>query len=282
MNVLVSVNRGYMRHFYVMLASLVGNTECPVRVFVLHDDLTKEDEDRTGKLFPEIKFDFIFMDKAVYEGFPTVKRYPRTVYYRIFAPLALPDDVDRVLYLDCDLVLHNSIDGFYRTDFCGNYFVACTNAGKLLTLLNRIRLLVGRNHVYMNTGVLLMNVKALKGVMNEEAIRRYTVKNRYKLMLYDQDILCKFYGDRVLLEDKLKYNLSDRHLSRHNAFKRNKITEDWVENNNVIVHYIGTNKPWKDGYRGVLDRYYKQSERALDARICSLNGGANEAFKAVF
>ena len=44
----------------------------------------------------------------------------------------------------------------------------------------------------------------------------------------------------------------------HNKFyhSKYKIDKDWVENNNMIIHYLGTNKPWKEKYRGILKDYY--------------------------
>jgi lipopolysaccharide biosynthesis glycosyltransferase len=250
-----------------MLSSLLCCSKRQLKVFVLHDDLTEADQREIFALFPEVEFEYIKMDISVCKGFPTVKRYPFTIYYRIFAPLLLPEGVERVLYLDCDLVAHNSFDEFYDSDFCGSYFIACSNTGAFLTAFNRIRMGVAKGYVYMNTGVVLMNVKALRQVITVEGIRNYTVKNKPRLMLYDQDVLFGLYGDRIKKEDFRKYNLSDRHFSRLRLSANGKIDEQWVEENNVFVHYIGTNKPWKDGYRGVLDKYYHQSAAALDERL---------------
>ena len=265
MNVLVSINRGYLRHFRVMLFSLEQNARERLAVYVLHDDLIAEDFAENKRLFPEIEFNYVEMDIELCRGFPTVKRYPFTVYYRIFAPLILPKTVDRILYLDCDLVLHNCIDGFYNTDFEGNLFVACSNTGAFLNAFNRVRLGVRRDYVYMNTGVLLMNVAMLRDAIDVNAIREYTIRHKAILALYDQDILCRFFGNRVKKADKLVYNLSDRHYRLQNLFHAKRIDEKWVEENNVIAHYIGKNKPWKKGYKGVLGKYYHSFAKRLDS-----------------
>ena len=261
MNILVSINRSYVRYFSVALYSLTKHTGANLRVFVMHDDLSEYDRAEILAAFPEIRFEFIFMNRELCLGFPTVKRYPYTVYYRIFAPLFLPMDVDRVLYLDSDLVIHNSPDVLYDTPFGDNLFVACTHTGCALKLLNRIRLGCGKDAVYMNTGVLLMNVSKLREVLNAEKIREFTVKNKWRLMLYDQDILYKFFGEMVKEEDSAVYNFSDRELKRNNAFGKKKIDAEWIEKNNVIIHYIGRNKPWRSDYRGVLGGYYTDAEK---------------------
>ncbi|MBP5308916.1 MAG: glycosyltransferase family 8 protein [Clostridia bacterium] len=258
MNVLVSINKGYVKHFEVMLHSILRHTERSVKVFVRHDDLTEADFSVIRKEFPEAEFSFVYMESSICSGFPTVKRYPYTVYFRIFAPVLLPENVEKILYLDCDLVLHNSIDGFYDSDFGEYLFIGCSHTGKILSAFNRLRLGVGKNFVYMNTGVVLMNVIGLRRELDVDALRKYTLKNKYRLILYDQDVICRFFGDRVRSENALLYNLSDRQIKRHNFFNFRKIDGRWVEENNVIIHYIGRNKPWKEGYKGILGGYYAE------------------------
>ena len=49
------------------------------------------------------------------------KRYPVEIYFRLFASLYLPSSVDRVLYLDTDIVVINNLKELYEMDFSGNY-----------------------------------------------------------------------------------------------------------------------------------------------------------------
>ena len=266
MNVLVSIDRSYLKHFQVMLLSLSLSTGSELCLYVLHEDLKEYDFSRLRAVFPEVEFNFLSVNGDMCRGFPTVKRYPRLVYFRIFAPLLLPETVDRALYLDCDLVLHNSIDEFYSTPFGDNLFVACTHVGKALSAFNRIRLGGGRDHVYPNTGVVLMNVEKLRLIFDLGALRKFTVENKYRLMLFDQDVLYRFYGDKIALADHLKYNLTDRAVLKHNLFGPGRIDGEWIEKNNAVIHYAGRNKPWKKYYRGTLGKYYLGYEKLLSAK----------------
>ena len=90
MNVLVSLNRAYLKHFQVMLLSLSLCTESEICLYVLHEDLTENDFSRLRAVFPEVEFNFMLVNGDMCRGFPTVKRYPRLVYFRIFAPVILP------------------------------------------------------------------------------------------------------------------------------------------------------------------------------------------------
>ncbi len=261
MNVLVSIDKNYIRYFKVTLFSLSANTDAELCVYVLHCDLSADDVADITETFPKVKFVFIEMDDEYFRGFPTVKRYPYTVYYRIFAPLLLPETVERILYIDCDLIVHNDVSEFYNTPFDGNLFIACTHNGRGMKLFNCIRLGRNKDYVYMNTGVMLMNVKALRAQLDIDKIRKYTIRNKWRLALYDQDILYSFYGNQVKLENPLVYNLTDRHFNFYNAKHKDKIDGAWVDENNVIFHYIGRRKPWKDNYMGKFAEYYKEYER---------------------
>ena len=197
------------------------------------------------------------MDAGLFKGAPQVKRYPYEIYYRIFAPQLLPESVERILYLDSDLIVHNSVDELYNMSFEGNYFIACTQIRGFVTWLNRVRMGVGKNFYYMNTGVMMMNVKALREVIEPEKIFKFIKRNGWRMYLYDQDVLFKFYCDKISLIDPKIYNLSDRYITFYNMRRpKHKIDADWVANNNVIIHYLGRNKPWKPKYKGILKDYY--------------------------
>lgn len=257
MNILVSINHGYLRHFLIMYKSLTEYNGDNHNLFVMSSDLTKDDKDEICKRFKS-NVTFIDLTDDYFKGFPKVKRWPYTVYYRILAPILLPEEIDRVLYLDSDLIVHGDLSEFYNVDFEGNAFYACTQIKGFLTWFNQVRLCVKSDYIYMNTGVMMMNLAYLRERIDLEKIKKFVFTNKWKLTLFDQDVLCKFFGNKVKLADRYKYNLADRHIRRFNRFKKkqDRIDLDWVEKNNVIVHYLGPNKPWKKKYRGILKDYY--------------------------
>ncbi|MBR6779068.1 MAG: glycosyltransferase family 8 protein [Clostridia bacterium] len=260
-NILCAINKGYIKHFLAMINSLSDNNkESDFDVYVMHTNLDDQDKAYMESIVPEnIKLSYIYMDNSLFKGAPKVKRYPYEIYYRIFAPGLLPESVDRILYLDSDLIVHNNIDDLYNTDFKGNLFVACTQIKGFLQWFNRVRLTVGKNYYYMNTGVMVMNISELRKVIDTDKIFKFIKHNGWRMTLYDQDVLCKFFGNRILLVDRNKYNLADRHIRAYNRkHKKNPMDLEWVDKNNVIVHYLGTNKPWKDNYRGILKDYYQR------------------------
>ena len=258
-NILVNINRGYIKYFLTMMNSLASsNPTSEFDVYVMHTDLEAEDKAKIlTKLKPNINPIYIYMDKTLFKGAPKVKRYPYEIYYRIFAPKMLPESVDRILYLDSDLIVHKNIDELYNTNFEGNLFVACTQIRGFMQWFNRVRLTCNKNHFYINTGVMLMNIKELRELIDTDKIFKFIRRNGWRMALYDQDVIFKFFGDRIKPIPATIYNCADRTIMFYNLHcPKHKIDADWIENNNVIIHYLGKNKPWKDNYKGILKDYY--------------------------
>ena len=49
--------------------------------------------------------------------------YSVAMYFRIFAHVLLPESIDRILYLDADIIVKNDITSFYAQDFEDKYMI---------------------------------------------------------------------------------------------------------------------------------------------------------------
>ena len=277
MNLLFSINRGCVHLLQSCLKSIEQNGGAEsYEVYVLYSDLTPEDKMvllATG--LKGIEFHFVSVPEELFKGFPVTKRYPEQIYYRLAAPLLLPEHLDRILYLDVDTIIINSLQTLYESDFGDDWFMACTNTCEHLTRLNRIRLGVDVDDdvPYVNTGVLLMNLEQLRIHLKLEDIQAYAQDKKKILILPDQDILTALYGDHVKILERMVYNLSDRTLMAHNADWRNtRVDLEWVRKHAVIIHYFGRNKPWHDVYAGILDVFYHETVALLQKENLCING----------
>ena len=52
------------------------------------------------------------------------------MYYRLLAAQFLPDHLHRILYLDPDILVINSLRPLWETDLKGNLFAAAAHTGK--------------------------------------------------------------------------------------------------------------------------------------------------------
>lgn len=264
MNLLFTLNRGYLPVFLPCLRSVMarGGAES-YDIYILHSDLEDADKQSIRGAAGTVGVcHFIYVDPAIFNDFPETKRYPKQIYYRLAAPALLPENLERILYLDGDTITINSLLDLYNTDFEGSYFMACTHIRRLLGMFNQVRLSLEEDVPYINTGVMMMNLPALREHLHLEDIQAYALENRHILMLPDQDIVTALYGQHIKLVDSLRYNLSDRLLNLYNADPLHipKLDLDWVRKNTSIIHYYGRNKPWgEQPYLGILDTFYYEA-----------------------
>ncbi len=266
MNLLFTADRNYLPVLHICLRSIL-RFPCRegYRIYLMHSDLEPADLEELAALCGDgARLIPVPIDDSMLEGFPTTGRYPRQMYYRILAAQFLPRELDRVLYLDPDIIVINPLEELYRTDLQGSLLAACTHVKEFLSRLNRLRLGAGESCPYLNSGVLLMDLEALRREQSLEEVAAYVERYGSRLTLPDQDILSALYGERTLLLDTMRYNLSDRILGLYNMSHRpeERRLVDWVRANGVIIHYCGRNKPWKENYLGILDVFYREVAEA--------------------
>lgn len=267
LDLLVTLNSGYLHQLCVMLTSVLqSNSDASVNLYVLHSSLTEDDLARIravlgadGTLFP------IRIDDAAFADAPTTGRYPREMYYRIFAAQYLPQELERVLYLDPDVIVKGSLADLCRTPLDGALFAAASHVGNVMTRINSVRLAAKQEDCpYINSGVMLMNLKRLRQVQRRDEVFDYIEKHRNMLILPDQDIISGLYGSEIILLDPYRYNMTERMFTWRLEAEA-WMDLDWVRTHSVIIHYCGRNKPWKPGYAGMLGMFYKEAEARYEA-----------------
>lgn len=294
MNILVTINKKYKEKLNILLNSIkYSNPNEKFDIYILHKNLGKQDIETIKMGLDKERFSInaIKIPKSEIDSLPVYqKRYPVEIYFRIFATKYLPENLDRILYLDSDTLVINPLNELYEMDFDGNYFIASTHIRKMLHKFHEIRLDIKEDEPYINTGVLLMNLKELRKVPVKEDVIKFVEENEKLLMLPDQDIISALYGNKIKLVDGLKYNLGERAWKLYNLSNpKEKITLKWICKNTVIIHYYGKNKPWNKEYIGKLDYFYHRVEKKLinenKNRVlilsCGTGGGHNSAALAI-
>ena len=267
--VLVTLDALYLRPLCVMLRSLAARTpERDFRVFVLHSSLTPADLDAVRRAIEgcRMTLEEIRVSGGGLDGAPTTDRYPREMYYRIFAAQVLPPELDRVLYLDPDVLAINPVEKLYATPMGDALFAACSHVHASLRKLNELRLGMKKDAPYINSGVMLLNLSRLRREQHPETVQEWLAEHK-SLFLPDQDVISTLYGDRILLLDALQYNLGEKfYLScrlRPRSVGEGRPDLAWVRQNTVLIHYCGRNKPWKPRYIGELGVFYDEFLREL-------------------
>jgi len=267
MNILVTLDENYIPYLNVMLSSLLhSNPDCRFDVYLLHSSIRETAVAETRGLLAQAgRLISVRTGDIGLENAPTTDRYPREIYYRIFAARYLPETLDRVLYLDPDLIVNGSIRSLYELPLGKAYFAAASHVGEFMHKVNELRLDMEEDSPYINSGVMLMNLDLLRKEQDYGAVFRFIEERKNRLILPDQDIISGLYGTRIHALDPFRYNMTERLFLRYAPFER-ALDLDWVRRNSVIIHYCGRNKPWKDSYIGKLDVFYHEAVARMEAR----------------
>ena len=265
MNILITSDSKYLKQILVLLKSIELNNIGKHNVYLMYRESEKMILSDVNK--DVFNINYIEVDDKYLDEYPQLeKRYPVEIYYKLIAHLHLPKDIDRILYLDPDIVVKGNISEFYNYDFNDNYYVATSHVKMACKKFNDIRLGLGKEIPYINVGVLLINLEALRKIDVKRDMDEFLKNNRYKMMLPDQDIISCLYGNKAIILDDIIYNLGEKNFRQRRLVDKN-MNIDFVEDNVKIIHYYGRNKPWNKNYRGILNKYYNEYESKIGERL---------------
>lgn len=133
------------------------------------------------------------------EGLPVGGWYVQEAWYRVFLPELLPG-VDRVLWLDADTIVRESLRPLWDTPLGGKALAAVPNAVLYAAAGTVARLGIADRRRYFNTGVLLCDLARMRAQGSERLLRAAAAANREWIRFADQDVLnCVYHGDYVRL-----------------------------------------------------------------------------------
>lgn len=250
MNILLAFNSNYYMPALVLLKSLLVNNQwCrEIRIYVLYSDLKPGEIRRFSQVAEEsgiAKAIFLPVETDTFQDAPLhLKWISRETYYRLLAQEMLPESVERVLYLDVDMIVMGSLEEFYHQDFEGKLLVACNRYGLGGTDPKRLeQLTLPRDTIYFNAGTLLYDLAGQRQQIDPNILYEYPVLFYQQLKYGDQDVLNAVFYGLTKFADWRVYNCFDSNTTRQRQ-------EDRVRRSCKIFHYNGRGKPWTERYWG--------------------------------
>jgi lipopolysaccharide biosynthesis glycosyltransferase len=239
----------YVPHSATMIASALAQHHSDLRVHYLHGpelpprarrSLTEMVEERGGSV------SFLEIDPLRVAGLPSWDYISATMWYRVFLPELLPD-VERVLYLDADTIIVDSLAPLWQIDLSGKLVGAVTNVFQRAVADQPEEFELRRSEPpYFNSGVLLMNLELMREQGSSEQLLEYARANADRLGWPDQDALNQVLGaKRHPLHPR--WNLMNSFLVfpwSEETFEVETLAE--ARSNPAIRHFEGpsVNKPW--------------------------------------
>ncbi len=250
-----STDDNYIPYLDVAIRSLIDNASKinNYRIIIIHTGLKSENIAKI-KLNSQPRFNIDFIDisgelENIKSRFKNVYHFSIVTYYRLFIASLFPE-YDKVLYLDCDLVVLGDISELYNIDLGDNILGAApeqfVQSTKEFRQYAKKALNVDPDK-YVNAGVLLINLDAFRKNQIEEKF--ITLITEYDFDLLDPD------------QAYLNYLCINKIHILPNGWNKEPMPQ-LCEGNKNIVHYALYKKPWQ--YDDVIDgeffwHYAKQS-----------------------
>ena len=252
-NICYSLDKNYIEQFSVSLVSILKNASVKdnINIYVLDGGLKKSDKSDI-ELLKNIKnfnIEYIKMEVKDFSSCPMLKdnnkhykNYHVTLptYFRFLLPEVLPK-VDKILYLDCDVIVRTSLEELFNTDIKNSPAAMVLDVE---TKKESERLNIKK---YFNAGVMLINLGYWRKNAISAELFEFGKKHKDIILWQDQDIInCVLDGKIKELDEKWNYQ-----FFLYNNIKAKSLT------NASILHLSGRFKPWLMPFEHpVYDCYY--------------------------
>ena len=265
----------YSKHVAVVIQSIFANAAQEDRheFHALTMGMTPESERRLIEIATSGGATMLVhrVDPQLLAGF-TVTYVTLDSYIRLLLPEVLPNH-DKVLYLDADLIVMDSLSELWKINI-ENFAAAAARDGMTITkgaALEHIESFdFPKGHIYFNAGVLLLNLQVLREMQLLERVRVWAKKNSHLMKHNDQDALNVILAGKIL-SCHLRWNLQAPLIAPIRLGWKCSQEHLKAVLNPGIIHYVTNRKPWRKEfklpYQSLYFKYLAQTpwkEDALD------------------
>ena len=253
MNIASSLNEYYFPYTYTMLFSLfLNNPDEQFDIFLLTDTLSDHARTSLQDLASEYRSEIHFLKpdtRLLGSALQGKTEWCLEASFRLTLIDLLPDDVDRVLYIDGDVAILNGITELYNMDFensdliAGHDLFSCGDRKQDSLLIHdkAFETIISEDS-YFNSGIILYNIEKLRRKEMTKCYFESINSLDCPLPYPDQDILNYVHHGKVRYFDTMKYNFQSMLAVSYNG----GYDSDRVRREVTILHYIDK-KPWNGG-----------------------------------
>ena len=273
-------DRGYVMQTTVAIRSLLDSSaESVPEVFVVSYGLEQEQEkellslSREGASVRLLRGDGCFSEDSFSVQESRYRVATKAALLKFYLPALLPD-LDRVLYLDGDIIVRRDLSPLAEIELGGRLAAVVRDLPQVFYE----KQLLGESRDYFNSGVMLLNLRQMRAEgLTERLVEMKKACPDDKLM--DQNVLNRAMAGRVL-QLPMIYNVCYANLRRRWRRERmaRQINEAYgtgfrslrqIREAAAIIHYSSGEKPWKYFDIPAGDewtRVYRQDPKAAPLR----------------
>jgi lipopolysaccharide biosynthesis glycosyltransferase len=266
-NLICAANAAYNMPLCVMLSSVVDNfdPERELAIHIISNDSTEKCRENVRESLrmvranlTHVKINWLAIDSAELDKLPTQEgqALTRDTFSRIFAPSLLPDECERAVYLDSDMVVLADISKLYDETAESGCLIHAVHdmgcpwvsfPGGVFDYEDRG---IPGDTPYFNGGVLVINLKLWRERNMTPPMVAYLGQHGYRVQFADQGALNAFlHHDWKPLD--FHWNQLPSILDVKNWLRAGYSRKEWrkARLDPFVIHYLGPKKPWVSGWR---------------------------------
>lgn len=255
MNVMYASDDNYAEIAGISIVSLLENNKNAdnIKLFILDNGISSQNKNNLSSLAGEYSRKIVFIDVPDIEKLAGMKLdvgfWALAAFARLFAAPLLPADVEKIIYLDCDTMIRNSLLPLWDEELNENLIGGCEDG---IPVMHKKSIFLKKTDIYVNTGVLLINIKAWRDTDIEKKFINFLKLFEGKLSYPDQDVINGVLKDHIkLLAPKYNsmsyyfdYNPELLYYANIKYYYSQKELDEAKESP-AIVHFAGPGrKPW--------------------------------------
>lgn len=259
LNICFASNENYVQHLCCALKSIFANKKRNenFNIIILNENISLKSQKYIEKLLPKgSRVEFINVDKGAFKYCPLTEDAfhikSLSTYFRFVLPSVC--NFDKVLYLDCDIIVKKSLSELFETNI-ENYYIAGVEDCYVDENCKRLGL-----DKYVNAGVLLINLKKWREDNIQEKLFTWAKENQEKILWVDQDVINSVLNEKIFyLNEEFNAQISELEFGKTKEYNR-------IAERATIVHYVGHRKPWSHfGFK--LNKYYYDYLKLLNGNL---------------
>ena len=246
----------------VSLTSLYENNKNmeEIHVYILDSNITVEKKKKLESISEVYKRNSIIWVPAKdiskeLQMDVSVDRGSLSQYARLFISSVLPDNLNRILYLDCDIILNQSLEELWNIDMQGKTLAALKDA---FSSWYRMNIDLKPKDIMFNSGVMLIDVNRWKEQKVEAKLLQFIQNKKGIIQQGDQGALNAILShDTYCFQPRFNsvtiyYDFSYKKLLTYRKppeFYSEEEIKEAIENP-VIIHFTTSflsRRPWVEG-----------------------------------
>jgi lipopolysaccharide biosynthesis glycosyltransferase len=269
-SVVCAADEGYVMPLATMVFSLIEqlSADCKLRLFVIDGGITPSSREKLcATIDPKrATIEWITPSQELIQRVSHLKTSGHigiSAYYRILIPELLPQDIEKVLYLDCDIIIRGNLRALWNQEIEDNYLLAVQDLGIETVsskdgLLNYQSLGLPPTQKYFNSGVLLLNLPKWRSTNLAWRTIEYIETNRQYIRFHDQDGLNAMIAGEWGEMHPMWNQTPDIYRNWRN-WEESILTEEIYNTARYapkIIHFASSEKPWNTFIHPNRDLFY--------------------------